>query len=249
MRWGKQEVNSTLASKIYYINCRVALTIEPTPVADAYNYSRTHTPVDLPANLNLEASTINVPPGTSTFEASPFFSPNSYVRVTRLIVSTLDSVRTSSLDPLTSSLPAATVISPPSAPTQYTQHSSSSTVETTKLIIGLAVAITVLVLLVTIGLASFYIVRKRRRRKRETITAHQAVSNTNGERHNPQMYLQQKVELDDEQRRHEMEATDTRYELEGADEIREMPTGERERRSVRQELSGERLSKGLDKPS
>ena len=178
----------------------------------------------------------------STLKASLLRPPN---QATPSIMPTVDPVRTRSLDLLSLSLPAATTTSPPS---QYAQHSSSSTVETTKLIIGLAVAIAVLVLLVSIGLASFYIVRKRRRRKREAIIAHQDVNNTNSEKHSPQMYIQQKVELDDEQRRHEMEATYARYELEGANKIYEMPAGEKGR-CGRPELSGEDRLKGLDKPS
>ena len=178
----------------------------------------------------------------STLEASLLRPPNE---VTRFIMPTVDPVRTRSLDLSSSSLPAATTISPPS---QYTQHPSSSTVETTKLIIGFAVAITVLVLLVSTGLASFYIIRKRRRRKRGAIPAHQDVNNTNNEKNSTQMYLQQKVELDDEQQRHEMEATYAQYELEGADKVHEMPAAESGRWG-RPELSGEDRSKGLDKRS
>ena len=59
---------------------------------------------------------------------------------------------------------------------------------------------------------------------------------------------QQKVELDDEQRRQEMEAIDAEYELEGADKIREMPAGERGRYD-RPELSGEDRLMGLNKRS
>ena len=197
---------------------------------------------------------INELASTSILDTSQSGDPSTGIEATRSIITTLDTVRTSSLILLSSSLPTATTISSPSAatpissPSQYNQHSTSSTVETTKLIIGLAVAIAVLVLLVTTALASFHMVRKRRRRKRETITAHQDVSNNDSEGHSPQMYLQQKVELDDEQRRHEMEATHARYELEGADKIHEMPAGERGR-CGRPELSGEDRSKGLDKPS
>lgn len=135
-----------------------------------------------------------------------------------------------------------------SSPSQHTQRASTNTGETTKVIIGLVVAITVLVLLFTIGLGSCCVIRKRRRRKNEIIVAHQAASEIVDERLKPQMYIGQKVELDDEQRRYEMEAIDTRFELEGANEICEMPAGEREGDPVRQELSGERHSQGLEKP-
>lgn len=108
------------------------------------------------------------------------------------------------------------------------------------------VAIIVPILLVTIGLAYFCIRRKRRRRKDKVVTAHNDVNGTDGEGENPQLYLQQKVELDDEQRRHEMEATEIRYEMEGEDEIQELSVEERERSLGRQELRGEEHSKELD---
>ena len=55
------------------------------------------------------------------------------------------------------------------------------------------------------------------------------------------------MELDDEQRRHEMEAVELRYEMEGEDRIYEMPVEERHRRSRRrQELRGEEHARELD---
>ena len=63
------------------------------------------------------------------------------------------------------------------------------------------------------------------------------------------MYIGQKVELDDEQRRHEMEATHTRYELEGLGVTQEMPAEKKEKCFGRWESSGEEHSEGLDKPS
>ena len=62
------------------------------------------------------------------------------------------------------------------------------------------------------------------------------------------MYIGQKAELDDKQRRHELEGTHARYELGGADKIYEMPAGECGRCS-RPNLSGEDRLEGLDKPS
>ena len=132
------------------------------------------------------------------------------------------------------------------SPSQHTQISSTSQGETSKLVIGLIVAIVVPVLLVTIGLAYFCIKRKRRRRKDEVVTAQNDVNGTDGEGENPQLYFKQKVELDDEQRRHEMETTEIRYEMEGEDERLEMPGEERERRFGRQELRGEEHVKELD---
>ena len=93
------------------------------------------------------------------------------------------------------------------------------------------------------GLACFCIVRKRWRKRDGAAIAHQ---NTEGERENPQLYFQQKAELDDEQRRHEMEAVEVRYEKDGEDELHEMPVEEREIHFGRQELRGEEHSQELD---
>ena len=54
------------------------------------------------------------------------------------------------------------------------------------------------------------------------------------------------MELDDEQRRHDMEAVEIRYEMEGEDEIHELPVEERQRRSGRQELRGEEHAREID---
>lgn len=61
-----------------------------------------------------------------------------------------------------------------------------------------------------------------------------------------QLYLQQMVELDDEQWRHGMEAVKVRYEMDWEDAIQEMPVEEREKHFGRQELRGEEHSKELD---
>lgn len=76
------------------------------------------------------------------------------------------------------------------------------------------------------GSARVCIMRKRRQRKDEFAKAHHNIDNSGGEGEKPQLYLQQKAELDDEQRRHEMEAVELRYEMQGADEIHELPAGE-----------------------
>lgn len=54
------------------------------------------------------------------------------------------------------------------------------------------------------------------------------------------------MELDDEQRRHEMEAVEIRYEMEGEDEIHEMPVEGGQGQGVRQELRGADHAKELD---
>ena len=66
---------------------------------------------------------------------------------------------------------------------------------------------------------------------------------TDDEAQRPQMYLQRKAELDDAQRRHEMEALELRRELHG-DEIHEMAGGEEGGGShwgSRQELRGREI--------
>lgn len=88
-----------------------------------------------------------------------------------------------------------------------------------KLVVGLAVGIAVLVLLVPIGLALLCTIRRRRRRKDKVATVHQGVDRTGGEGESPQSCFQQNVEFVDEQRRHEMETIEIRYELQGEDDI------------------------------
>lgn len=78
--------------------------------------------------------------------------------------------------------------------------------------------------------------RRRRRKKQQITEADMSVNGTAGEGGNAQLYFQQKAELDDEQRRHEMEAVEVRYEMDGEDEIHEMPVGESETHCGRQEL-------------
>ena len=109
------------------------------------------------------------------------------------------------------------------SPSQRIQSSSTSPGETNKLIIGLVIAVVIPVLLGTMALAYHCFVRRRRRRKYETATGHQGLNNANDDGENSQLYFQQKVELDDEQRRHEMEAVEVRHEMQGEDEIHEMP--------------------------
>ena len=84
-----------------------------------------------------------------------------------------------------STLPSQLTPTTISSPSQHTQRASVNTGETTKPIIGLAVAITVLTLLVMVGLGSCCVIRRRRRRKNEVIAAHQAASETSDERQNP----------------------------------------------------------------
>lgn len=77
----------------------------------------------------------------------------------------------------------------------------------------LVVAIAVPIILITIGLFSFRMIRRRRPRKEEVATSTQDVRKDEGKV--VQMYLQQKAELDDEQRRHETEAVEIKHEIEG----------------------------------
>lgn len=63
---------------------------------------------------------------------------------------------------------------------------------------------------------------------------------------NTQLYFQQKVELDDEQRRHEIEAIELRYEVEGDDTACEIPGNERHGPTGRQEMPGEDHARELD---
>ena len=156
---------------------------------------------------------------------------------------------------LTSSVPSRTSNPLPSQPTativnssypQHSQSSSATTGETRNLIIGLVVAIVTVILLANIGLAYFCIVRKRRRRTDAATKADREKNKSDGEVGNPQLYLQQKVELDDEQRRHEMATVELRYEVQGMDEIHELPADKGDGRYGRQELNGDERSASID---
>ena len=129
---------------------------------------------------------------------------------------------------------------------QHTQSSSAITGETRSLIIGLVVAAAAVILLMNIGLAYFCIVRKRRRRADEVAKADREKTKPDGEGENPQLYLQQKVELDNDQRLHEMEAAKLTYELQGEDEIYEMPADKGDGRYCRQELNGDECSASVE---
>ncbi|KAL9113979.1 MAG: hypothetical protein Q9187_007549 [Circinaria calcarea] len=68
----------------------------------------------------------------------------------------------------------------------------------------------------------------------------------------PQPFLQQKAEMDAEQRRYEMEANETRYELQGGSSIHEVQVVERahemQKGKPRQELKGAEHSQELEVP-
>ena len=163
----------------------------------------------------------------------------------------------SSSVPSGSALPSQPITSNPlpSSPTgttanssyaQHTQSSSAITGETRDLIIGLVVAAVAVILLMNIGLAYFCIVRKRRRRADEVAKADREKTKSDGEGENPQLYLQQKVELDNDQRLHEMEAAKLTYELQGEDEVYEMPADKGDGRYCRQELNGDECSASVE---
>ena len=154
---------------------------------------------------------------------------------------------------LTSSVPSGPAsLSQPTAATantsypQHTQSASVTTGETRNLIIGLVVAIVAVILLANIGLAYFCIFQRRRRKRDEAARIDREKTKSDGEGENPQLYLQQKVELDDEQRRHEMEAAELKYEVQGVDEIHEMPADEGDAGYGRHELNGDEHSASVD---
>lgn len=124
------------------------------------------------------------------------------------------------------------------------QSSSAGLTEAKKLTTSLVVAIVVPIILVTLGLSWFCLVRRHRKRKEEAAVSAQDVREDQGD--HTQMYFQQKVELDDEQRRHEMEANELRYEMEGEDTIHELAGEEADGRINRQELRGKEHAKELE---
>ena len=116
------------------------------------------------------------------------------------------------------------------------QSSSSGITKTIKLVIGLVVGIVNSIAMFVLGLSYFCIMRRRRRKKQQLTEADMNVNGTAGGGGNVESYFQQKADLDDEQRRHEMEAVEVRYEMDGEDEIHEMSVEERETHCGRQEL-------------
>ena len=108
---------------------------------------------------------------------------------------------------------------------------------------GLVIAVVTVVLVIIIGLAYFCIARKRRRKTDEAAKADREKNKSDGQGENPQLYFQQKVELDDGQRRHEMEAAKLMYEVQGVDEIHELPADKGDGRYARQELKGDECSR------
>ena len=182
----------------------------------------------LVATLHLSRSTVPNTHSSTSFSV-PAASALSIARA----------VSSSALSPQNASAATAT----PSS-TSSSLSSSTSSTETKKLIIGLVVAIVVPVILIALSLV--YYIRRRRQRKKRAPTPSQDVGKREGE--DAQLYFQQKVELDDEQRRHEMEAVEIRYEMEGEDEIREMPVEGRQGQveGVRQELRGAEHARELD---
>lgn len=207
----------------------------PTPAIEDFFYYVAETPFVYGLNPGCSVSQFDLLDGSSL----------------KSLVSTLPLSRPKTSSTLSSSSsPLSAVPSPPTAtatlssPSHSPQTSSVGSTETRKLIVGLVVAILAPIILVTIGLSTLYIIRRRRRRKEEAAISSQDVGKDEGG--NPQLYFQQKVELDDEQRRHDMEAVEIRYEMEGEDEIHELPVEERQRRSGRQELRGEEHAREID---
>ena len=155
-------------------------------------------------------------------------------------------VRTSSVPSRSASISQSTAATANTSYPQYTPSASATTRETRNLIVGLVVAIVTVILLVSMGLAYFCLVRRRRRRMNEVIKADHGKNKHDGEGENPQLYLQQKVELDDGQQRHEMEAAELRYEVQGVDEIHELPADKEDGRYCRQELNGDECSGSVE---
>ena len=129
------------------------------------------------------------------------------------------------------------------------QSSSTDTAETGNLVDGLVFGIITPIAVIAMGLQYYFCIkRKLRRRKQRFMRAEVSRGKAHLEGDSPHLYFQQKAELDDEQRRHEMEAVEVRYEMEGEGEIRQITVEGRgrERHSNRQEMRGEEHSKELD---
>lgn len=128
------------------------------------------------------------------------------------------------------------------------QSASTDTPQTENLITGIVFGVVTPVTVVAMGLYYFCITRRTQRRKQQFTASKVDSKKARIEGDNVQLYFQQKAELDDEQRRHEMEAVEVRYEMEGESEIQEIVVEGRgrERHFDRQEMRGEEHSKELD---
>ena len=190
----------------------------------------------------LPGTSINLTASVTTLRLSTSTVPNTHSSTSFLLptVSTLSTARAASSSTL-SPQSASTATATPSS-TSSSLNSSTSSTETRKLITGLVVAIVVPIILIALSLV--YYIQRRRQRKKRAPTPSQDVGKREGE--DAQLYFQQKVELDDEQRRHEMEAVEIRYEMEGEDQIREMPVEGGQGQGVRQELRGVEHANELD---
>lgn len=128
---------------------------------------------------------------------------------------------TATISPIPSPSSAQTDVSPESATTSYSRKGLSMS---EKVAIGVVVPI--------IAIASFLLgmIHLQRRRKRSLLAKEN--SNIGNSADNIQPYLQQKAELEaEEKRRLELEAEEIRYEFDDAERVHEIPGGE-----VRNEL-------------
>ena len=256
--------------KLYPQNVIFELTqsYSPTFTTSAFEFTDYTSMTGYGVHPDCKTSTAEIALSTQFVVPNPSIAEESFISHIRLLCSHTNifdqqAVSTTSSRSVGASLPVTTLTSPlvtgsgsPSqpiatttnlSPSQHTKSPSADTGETSKLVIGLVVALVVVFLLVTMGLVHYCIVRKRRRRKDEAAKAHQDDANgPGGQGGNPQLYFQDKVELDDEQRRHEMEAVELRHEVQGLDEIHEMPADKGDRHCGRRELKGSSFSAELD---
>lgn len=122
------------------------------------------------------------------------------------------------------------------------QTSSTGTPKKENLITGLVFGFVTPIPVVALGLYYVCITRRRPPRKQQITPAKPSGKKPHVEEDSAQLYLQRKAELDDEQRRHEMEVVEIRCEMDGENEIHEMPAEARGRHFGRQELRGKEHS-------
>lgn len=117
---------------------------------------------------------------------------------------------------------------------------------TTQIVILSVIVPTVALMIILVG---FIAIRRYRKKRSQAVVTSQSTTTTD-----TQLYVDQKAELEDEERRkHELDGAGISYEMEGEDRIFEMPSGRDAETSVAsiratQELRGLEHSQELDVP-
>ena len=189
-------------------------------------------------------------PGTGTANEIAYLAPATVTAAPTSSISSLSTPITSALNQdqnLTQSNPTETNIPNGTSTKPIATHSSASHDKTVEVANAVAFPIAFLGL----ALLAFLVYKRRKAQKKSKEEAEDASSQNKGSPHeDTQPYLQQKAELEaEEKQKHELEARERRYEIGSEGERYELPVGERgSMKRTRQELRGEEHSKELEVP-